>query len=64
MMAAVHRYEGTVNQVMGAGLWRCLGSRCMKTTTRYAALVMQAAVQQYAAEVQPTYGVPVHIRVA
>jgi len=23
MMEAVHRYEGTVNQVMGDGSWRC-----------------------------------------
>ena len=23
MMAAVHRYEGTVNQVMGEASWRC-----------------------------------------
>jgi hypothetical protein len=23
MMEAVHRYKGTVNQVMGTGSWRC-----------------------------------------
>jgi Double zinc ribbon len=33
MMAAVHRYEGTVNQVMGDGIRPCSGHRSrMKTT--------------------------------
>jgi Double zinc ribbon len=33
MMDAVHRYEGTVNQVLGDGIWRCLGPRSpMKIT--------------------------------
>ena len=27
MMEAVHRYEGTVNQVMGDGIWRCSARR-------------------------------------
>ena len=30
MMEAVHRYEGTVNQVMDAGSWRCSGRRWRK----------------------------------
>ena len=67
MMAAVHRYEGTVNQVMGDGIMALFGAPVAHEDHAiracYAALVMQAAVQQYAAEVQPTYGVPVHIRV-
>jgi class 3 adenylate cyclase len=67
MMAAVHRYEGTVNQVMGDGIMALFGAPVAHEdhTIRacYAALVMQAAVQQYSAEVQRTYGVPIHIRV-
>ena len=34
MMAAVHRYEGTVNQVMGDGSWPSLGPRLPMRTTR------------------------------
>jgi class 3 adenylate cyclase len=34
MMEAVHRYEGTVNQVMGDGSWRCSGRRWRTRITR------------------------------
>jgi len=67
MMAAVHRYEGTVNQVMGDGIMALFGAalahedHAVRACT--AALAMQAAVQQYAAEVQRTKGGPVQIRV-
>src|SRR5712691_8617921 len=67
MMEAVHRYEGTVNQVMGDGIMALFGAPLAHedhaVRACYAALVMQAAVQQYSAEVQRTYGVPIHIRV-
>jgi class 3 adenylate cyclase len=67
MMAAVHRYEGTVNQVMGDGIMALFGAPIAHEdhTVRacYAALAMQASVKQYAAEVQRTKGVPIHIRV-
>ena len=33
MMEAVHRYEGTVNQVMGDGSWRCSARRSPTRTT-------------------------------
>jgi len=36
MMEAVHRYEGTVNQVMGDGIRRSLGHRSLTRTTRCA----------------------------
>src|SRR6058998_4004875 len=67
MMDAVHRYEGTVNQVMGDGIMALFGAPLSHedhaVRACYAALAMQAAVKQYAAEVQRRHGVPVQIRV-
>jgi class 3 adenylate cyclase/tetratricopeptide (TPR) repeat protein len=67
MMAAVHRYEGTVNQVMGDGIMALFGAPIAHedhaVRACYAALAMQASVQQYAVEVQRAQGVPVQIRV-
>ena len=67
MMEAVHRYEGTVNQVMGDGIMALFGAPLAHedhaVRACYAALAMQAAVKQYATEVQRRHGVPVQIRV-
>jgi class 3 adenylate cyclase len=67
MMDAVHRYEGTDNQVMGDGIMALFGAPLAHedhaVRACYAALRMQEAVQQYATEVQRTHGVPLHIRV-
>jgi class 3 adenylate cyclase len=67
MMAAVHRYEGTVNQVMGDGIMALFGAPIAHedhaVRACYAALAMQMSVKQYAAQVQRTQGVPIHIRV-
>jgi class 3 adenylate cyclase len=67
MMAAVHRYEGTVNQVMGDGIMALFGAPIAHedhaVRACYAALAMQASIKQYAAEVQRTRGIPLHIRV-
>ena len=67
MMDAVHRYEGTVNQVMGDGIMALFGAPIAHedhaVRACYAALAMQASVKQYAVEVQRTKGVPIHIRV-
>ena len=67
MMEAVHRYEGTVNQVMGDGIMALFGAPLAHedhaVRACYAALAMQESVQQYAAEVQRTQGVPIQIRV-
>ena len=50
MMEAVHRYEGTVNQVMGDGIMALFGAPLAHedhaVRACYAALHMQAAVQQ------------------
>jgi class 3 adenylate cyclase len=67
MMAAVHRYEGTVNQVMGDGIMALFGAPIAHedhaVRACYTALAMQTSVKQYASEVQRTKGVPIHIRV-
>jgi class 3 adenylate cyclase len=67
MMAAVHRYEGTANQVMGDAIMALFGAPIAHedhaVRACYAALAMQASVKQYAVEVQRTRGVPIQIRV-
>jgi class 3 adenylate cyclase/tetratricopeptide (TPR) repeat protein len=67
MMEAVHRYEGTVNQVMGDGIMALFGAPIAHedhaVRACYAALRMQEAVKRYATEVQRIQGVPLHIRV-
>jgi class 3 adenylate cyclase/tetratricopeptide (TPR) repeat protein len=67
MMEAVHRYEGTVNQVMGDGIMALFGAPIAHedhaVRACYAALRMQETVKHYATEVQCTQGVPLHIRV-
>ena len=67
MMAAVHRYEGTVNQVMGDGIMALFGAPIAHedhaVRACYAALAMQEFVQRYAEEVRRTQGLAVQIRV-
>ncbi len=67
MMEAVHRYEGTVNQVMADGIMALFGAPLAHedhaVRACYAALRMQDTVKQYATEAQRTHGVPIHIRV-
>ena len=66
-MAAVHRYEGTVNQVMGDGIMALFGAPMAHedhaVRACYAALAMQEAMRRYADEVRRTHGVAVQIRV-
>ena len=65
--AAVHRYEGTVNQVMGDGIMALFGAPLAHedhaVRACYAALAMQEAMRRYSAEVRRTHGVEVQIRV-
>jgi class 3 adenylate cyclase/tetratricopeptide (TPR) repeat protein len=67
MMDAVHRYEGTVNQVMGDGIMALLGAPLSHedhaVRACYAALRMQESVKRYAEEVRRTVGIPIQIRV-
>ncbi len=67
MMEAVHRYEGTVNQVMGDGIMALFGAPIAHedhaVRACYAALRMQDLVKRYAAEVRRQHSDPVRIRV-
>jgi class 3 adenylate cyclase len=67
MMEAVHRHEGTVNQVMGDGIMALFGAPLAHedhaVRACYAALRMQESVAQYAEGVFRSQGVPIQIRV-
>jgi class 3 adenylate cyclase len=67
MMAAVHHYEGTVNQVMGDGIMALFGAPIAHedhaVRACYAALAMQEAIGQYAEELLRQQGLDVQIRV-
>jgi class 3 adenylate cyclase/predicted ATPase len=67
MMEAVHRYEGTVNQVMGDGIMALFGAPLAHEDHAvrgcYAALAMQGAVKRYADVMRRNHGVTVRIRV-
>jgi class 3 adenylate cyclase/tetratricopeptide (TPR) repeat protein len=67
MMEAVHRYEGTVNQVMGDGIMALFGAPLAHedhaVRACYAALRMQESVKRYAEEVRRSHAAVVKIRV-
>ena len=67
MMAAVHRFEGTVNQVLGDGIMALFGAPIAHEDHAlracYAALAMQTAMQSHTEEVRRTRGLELHIRV-
>jgi class 3 adenylate cyclase/tetratricopeptide (TPR) repeat protein len=67
MMEAVHRYEGTVNQVMGDGIMALFGAPLAHedhaVRACYAALRMQDSVKPYAEDVHRKEGAPIQIRV-
>ena len=67
MMEAVHRYEGTVNQVVGDGIMALFGAPLANedhaVRACYAALRMQAQVTAYGDEVQRRLGLPLLVRI-
>ena len=67
MMEAVHRYEGTVNQVMGDGIMALFGAPLAHedhgVRACYSALRMQDVVRRYSDELRRAQGVEVQIRV-
>ena len=67
MMEAVHRYEGTVNQVLGDGIMALFGAPIAHEEHAlracYAALAMQTAMQAYTEEVRRSQGLELRMRV-
>src|SRR5204863_442539 len=67
MMEAVHRYEGTVSNLMGDGIMALFGAPLAHedhaVRACYAALRMQESVTRYGDLVQRSHGVPLQIRV-
>ena len=67
MMDAVHRYEGTVNQVLGDGIMALFGAPMAHedhaARACYAALAMQTALRRSAEEVRRSHGLELHMRV-
>jgi class 3 adenylate cyclase/tetratricopeptide (TPR) repeat protein len=67
MMDAVHRFEGTVNQVLGDGIMALFGAPIAhedhSLRACYAALAMQAAMRATTEEVRRTRGLELRMRV-
>src|SRR5262245_3923602 len=67
MMDAVHRFEGTVNQVLGDGIMALFGAPIAHEDHAlracYAALAMQAAMRAMTEEVRRTHGLELRMRV-
>src|SRR5439155_25430806 len=67
MMDAVHRFEGTVNQVLGDGIMALFGAPVAHedhaVRACYAALAMQEAMRAYTEEVRHVHGLEIRIRV-
>jgi len=67
MMDAVHRFEGTVNQVLGDGIMALFGAPIAHEDHAlracYAALAMQAALHAHTEDVRRTRGLELRMRV-
>jgi class 3 adenylate cyclase len=67
MMDAVHRFEGTVNQVLGDGIMALFGAPIAHEDHAlracYAALAMQASMRDYTEEVRRAQGLELRMRV-
>jgi class 3 adenylate cyclase len=66
MMDAVHRYEGTVNQVMGDGIMALFGAPVAHedhaVRACYAALDLQHAMRRLTEELRRSHGVTIQVR--
>ena len=67
MMEAVHRYEGTVNQVMGDGIMALFGAPVAHedhaVRACYAAIDLQQAMRRLTEDLRRAHGVTVEVRV-
>ena len=67
MMDGVHRYEGTVNQVMGDGIMAIFGAPVAHEDHAiracYAALRMQKEIERHADDLRQTEGISVQVRI-
>jgi class 3 adenylate cyclase len=67
MMEAVHRFEGTVNQVPGDGMMALFGAPIAHEghalRACFVALAMQASMRDYAEAVRRTHGLALRLRV-
>src|SRR5918996_2927787 len=67
MMDAVHRYEGTVNRVLGDGIMALFGAPIAHedhaVRACYAALAIQRAMQGHAAETRQSLGIEISVRI-
>ena len=67
MMDAVHRYEGTVNKVLGDGIMALFGAPLAHedhaVRACYAALTLQKEMQAVAAETRRNHGIEAQVRV-
>jgi class 3 adenylate cyclase len=67
MMEAVHRYEGTVNQVMGDGIMALFGAPVAHedhaTRACYAAIDLQRVMRRLTEDLRRSHGVTVEVRV-
>jgi len=66
-MDSVHRFEGTVNQVLGDGIMSIFGAPLSledhASRACYSALAMQSAMRDYTEEVRRRQGLELRIRV-
>ena len=67
MMDAVHRYEGTVNQILGDGIMALFGAPVAHedhaVRACYAAIDLQHAMRRLTDELRRSYGITVQVRV-
>jgi class 3 adenylate cyclase/tetratricopeptide (TPR) repeat protein len=67
IMDAVHRYEGTVNHVMGDGVMAIFGAPLAHedhaVRACYAALAVQSSIRAYSAQMRRSHGIEIELRI-